>query len=275
MVRETVDAMREHCPNPNKAVCSEIVKSIVMQYPKTFGDLTEEGEPLGSGYHSLFTKIKTRVDHKNHNRTLDRIRRPKGNNEEERDISGQARTKVDSYSCINWQPQDLPEKETPDKRQTMATIFSCVGPRGADDNSDLQGQWLFLFIKLWLCDHFNTLTGIEIDSHLTQALLNKGNTLLGSSKWMVSIEGRVVCVLDSESNFAAALSVLFSTFYVFNIEFQELSSATLELIRRFLVPINPEGTKCTPKEGESRKTGKVVQRKPQDRKGCSEEANAN
>ncbi|KAM9529737.1 uncharacterized protein ACWYII_041777 isoform 2-T2 [Salvelinus alpinus] len=89
-----------------------------------------------------------------------------------------------------------------------------------------------------------------------------GNTLLGSSKWMVSIEGRVVCVLDSESNFAAALSVIFSIFYVFNIEYQEPASATLELIQRFLVRINPEGTKCTAKAGVTRKTGKVVQRKP-------------
>uniref|UniRef100_A0A4W5RBH1 Uncharacterized protein n=1 Tax=Hucho hucho TaxID=62062 RepID=A0A4W5RBH1_9TELE len=51
-------------------------------------------------------------------------------------------------------------------------------------------------------------------------------------------------------------------FYVFNIEYQELASATLELIQRFLVRINPEGTKCTAKAGVTRKTGKVVQRKP-------------
>lgn len=58
MVRETVDAMREHCPNPNKAVCSEIAKFIVTQYPKSFGDLTEEGEPHGSEYHCCSQRLR-------------------------------------------------------------------------------------------------------------------------------------------------------------------------------------------------------------------------
>ncbi|CAB1313293.1 unnamed protein product [Coregonus sp. 'balchen'] len=174
--------------------------------------------------------------------------------------------------------------------------------------SDLQEQWPFLFTKLWLCDHFNTLTGIQIDSRLTQALLNKGKRIVKffksqKTKWRREIQcllngiggnircnddltftaailllmthfkekdeslflladGRVVCGLDSESNFTAALSVLFSTFYVVNIEYQESASATLELIKMFLVRINPERTKCTAKAGVSRNTGKVVQRKP-------------
>ncbi|CAB1352352.1 unnamed protein product, partial [Coregonus sp. 'balchen'] len=194
MVRETVDAMREHCPNPNRAVCSEIAKSTVTQYPKIFGDLTEEVEPLDSVYHSLFTKIKTGVQHKNRNHTLDRIRRPKRSYEEERDISGQAktaRTKVGSYSCINWQTQDLPEKETPDslenKRQAMATIFSCVGPRGADKREVgylMKLTYTYQRHMINTCppssisdlqEHYGN--GIEIDSRLTQALLNKGKRI--------------------------------------------------------------------------------------------------
>ncbi|XP_038850260.1 protein rapunzel-like isoform X1 [Salvelinus namaycush] len=99
-----------------------------------------------------------------------------------------------------------------------------------------------------------------------QEALQKWSSLLASSKWMVSIEGRVVCVLENQSNFAAALSVLFGCFYVFNTEYQETASATLEFIQRCLVGINPnEGTKCSSyldsEAGVSRRTGRVVQRK--------------
>lgn len=54
---------------------------------------------------------------------------------------------------------------------------------------------------------------------------------------MVSIEGSVVYTLDSQSDFAAALTVLFACFYVFNIEYQETASATLELIQRYDISI--------------------------------------
>ncbi len=59
-----------------------------------------------------------------------------------------------------------------------------------------------------------------------------GETLLTSSKWFVSIEGRVTHSIDDQLDFAAALSVFFGCFYVFNIEYEESASATLELIQR-------------------------------------------
>ncbi|CAB1320145.1 unnamed protein product, partial [Coregonus sp. 'balchen'] len=203
MVRETVDAMREHCPNPNKAECSEIAKSIVTQCPKTFGDLTEEGEPLGSGYHTMFTKIKTR------------------------------------------QPQDFPEKETPDS---------------LENKSDLQEQWTFLFTKLWLCDHFNTLTGIEIDSRLTTALLNMGERI---TKWRREIQ----CLLNDidgsirgndDLTATAAIPLLIVHCCHSSKRRRNLCSSW----QMFLVRINTEGTKCTVEAGVSHKTGKVVQRTP-------------
>ncbi|CAM4735574.1 unnamed protein product [Leuciscus chuanchicus] len=81
---------------------------------------------------------------------------------------------------------------------------------------------------------------------------------------MVSIEGKVAYVLDEHLGFADALSVVFSCFYVFNIEYQENACATLELIQRFFVRINPEeGTKCQ-NRSES-----------EDRGSCEEEDNSN
>uniref|UniRef100_A0A9J8BW19 Uncharacterized protein n=1 Tax=Cyprinus carpio carpio TaxID=630221 RepID=A0A9J8BW19_CYPCA len=118
-----------------------------------------------------------------------------------------------------------------------------------------------------LVDETSTEMSIETEQTLpaTPRLIMLGDKLLTSSKWMVSIEGKVTHCIEEKLDFAAALSALFGCFYVFNIEYQESASATLELIQRirFFVRINPEGTKCAAKSGTSRKTGSTVKRKVQ------------
>ncbi|XP_055043896.1 uncharacterized protein [Misgurnus anguillicaudatus] len=114
-------------------------------------------------------------------------------------------------------------------------------------------------------DATSTKMSIEKEMTLpaTPRLIMLGNSLLTSSKWFISIEGRVSHSIDSQLDFGAALAVFFGCFYVFNIEYEESAIATLELIQRFFVRINTEGTKCTSKSGTSRKTGSPVQRKSQ------------
>ncbi|XP_074541811.1 uncharacterized protein LOC141802203 [Halichoeres trimaculatus] len=115
-----------------------------------------------------------------------------------------------------------------------------------------------------LADTNATKLSIETDMTLpaTPRLIMLGNTVLDATKWMVSMEGKVAFVLEEHLGFADALSIFFGCFYVFNIEYQEPACATLELIQRFFMRINPEeGTKCTAKTGLSRKTGAVVKRK--------------
>lgn len=87
MIRIIVDAIRIHCPNPTRAECSQIAKDIVAQYPKTFGDVTDEGELLGCGYTSLLNQIKTSVEHVNWGNTLSRIQRLKSTNENDGDTA--------------------------------------------------------------------------------------------------------------------------------------------------------------------------------------------
>ncbi|XP_056608546.1 uncharacterized protein zgc:113210 isoform X1 [Triplophysa dalaica] len=120
----------------------------------------------------------------------------------------------------------------------------------------------FIFIS---AGEASTKMSIEKEMTLpaTPRLIMLGDKLLTSSKWFISIEGRVTHSLDNQLDFMAALSVFFGCFYVFNIEYQESASTTLELIQRFFVRINPEGTKCTSKSGTSRRTGSSVQRKHQ------------
>ena len=72
MIRVVVDAIRVHCQNPLKTQCEEIAKSIVAQYPRTFGD-EEDGVVMGNGYEGLLRQIKTRVSHVNRDNTLAKI----------------------------------------------------------------------------------------------------------------------------------------------------------------------------------------------------------
>lgn len=48
--------------------------------------------------------------------------------------------------------------------------------------------------------------------------------------WMLSVEKQVV--IPPRPNFSAGLAALFSTYYNFNLEYQEKASCTLEFIQR-------------------------------------------
>lgn len=56
-----------------------------------------------------------------------------------------------------------------------------------------------------------------------------------ANKWMLSIEGRVVIpgIPDEIPDFTTALAVLFTSFYVFNIEYQVEAVTTLEFVQRY------------------------------------------
>ncbi|XP_025760268.1 uncharacterized protein LOC109199438 isoform X1 [Oreochromis niloticus] len=382
MIRIVVEAMQVLCRNPKRASCEEVAKIIVNRYPQTFADFTEKGERLGCGHYSLLRSIKSRVEHVNRDNTTHRLRQTKRTrNEEDYSPNSNAtspkkvRCLVDSYGCINWQPVELPEGETPasleEKKHILLTIFNSEGP-GAVERPDvhdfmcliyisqhqlinscpslsvaeIQEQWPFLFTRKDLSNHFYKLTGIDISERLGQALITKGRRIinyfssqklkwnlgirtliqqiesegvltnnkvgtatillmmkyykededslfvladetstrmsleaesnlpitprlimLGQSSmtatcWMVSAEGRGIVEMDKENTFADAMSVFFGSFYVLNLEYQESACATLELIQRFFVRINPEeGTKCTSKVGTSRRTGTTVKQK--------------
>lgn len=205
MIRIIVDAARVHCLNPNRAQCAHIARAIVALYPKTFGDLTDEGDVLGCGYTSLLNQIKTRVEHTNRNNTMARIRCSKRPNPG----SAQKNTyqKLDSYGCVNWLPEDVPEGETVDslevKRQMMVTLYKTEGPnrvnKGRVDElmektyikqrylinsspppqvTDIMEEWPFLSQKRWLCAHFEKLTGIDLLTRLNEALKKKGRRIL-------------------------------------------------------------------------------------------------
>ena len=90
-----------------------------------------------------------------------------------------------------------------EKRIKFKAIFESVGPRAAEwpatekcmdvtyayqrhminvcpppSISDLKDQWPVLFTPRGLCSHFKTLTGIEIEDRLAEALQNKGKRII-------------------------------------------------------------------------------------------------
>lgn len=205
MVRIVVDSMRRHCPNPNRAACTAVARMIVSSHPLTFTDRTVDGVQIGIGYYSLINQLKTRVEHLNRNSTTDRIRKPRTT--QDGHVTKPVRSKTDSYGCVNWQPKSIPEGETIDtleeKRKNLKAIFESVGPRAAEwpatekcmdvtyayqrhminvcpppSISDLKDQWPVLFTPRGLFSHFKTLTGIEIEDRLAEALQNKGKRII-------------------------------------------------------------------------------------------------
>ncbi|CAL8236235.1 unnamed protein product [Boreogadus saida] len=209
MVRMMVDEMRQHCLNPTLSQCAFIAKGIIEKYPNSLQDRTEEGEKMGSGHYTLCQQLKSRVDNLNRNNTLARLRKERrpavtpaataGNSEPARKCA-----KTDSYGCINWQPIVLPEGETKEsllhKKEELKLIFNHEGQRGADRGrvaelmeitfetqrrninmlpamQELIKEWPFLFQKRFLLDHFNQLTGIELDARLRESMETKGTAL--------------------------------------------------------------------------------------------------
>lgn len=215
MVRIIVDSIREVCLNPKLSQCSEIAKIICEKYPASFADMYE-GQLIGCGYSGLESQLKTRVDYVNRDNTLVRLRKPKRRSvdmDDSQPVTSSTQptaskcAKTDSYGCINWHPLNLPEGETPAsaeaKREEMVSLFSAEGPRAAERGRvdelmkmtyatqryainkspppsivELKEKWPFLFISRFMCAHFSTLTGINVDTRLQDSLDSKGKKLL-------------------------------------------------------------------------------------------------
>ena len=54
--------------------------------------------------------------------------------------------------------------------------------------------------------------------------------VLTATQWMLSIKGQVV--VPPHPNFVAGMAAFFSSFYIFNLVYQEQASCTLEFIQR-------------------------------------------
>lgn len=76
---------------------------MVKQYPQSFADVLRDGTQIGTGYGSLLTQIKTRVEHVNRGCMLSRRRKQK------KDLKFTSRRHcpgpADQYGCVRWQSE--------------------------------------------------------------------------------------------------------------------------------------------------------------------------
>ncbi|KAK9533075.1 hypothetical protein VZT92_010424 [Zoarces viviparus] len=83
--------------------------------------------------------------------------------------------------------------------------------------------------------------------------------MIPDQRWMVSIEGHVVC---EGASFVLGFAVVFTWYYNFNLQYQDQAACTLELLQRSCVEINPErGTKAHQGKVTSKKSGRMLQKK--------------
>lgn len=203
MVRIIVDEMRLSELNPSKSQCLTVARKIVRQHPKSFADVMKDGTLIGSGFGSLVTQLKTRVEHVNRGSILSRRRKSKNVSKSPADL---ARGPPDQYGCVRWQP-DCPADETEeslkDKQREMKDLYSTEGPSGADRGhlthlmkatyylqrktinaspppsiTELKNEWPYLFTPKELYSHFQLLTDIDILHKMEQAIEDKGKLIL-------------------------------------------------------------------------------------------------
>ncbi|KAJ8014573.1 hypothetical protein DPEC_G00041650 [Dallia pectoralis] len=119
---------------------------------------------------------------------------------------------------------------------------------------------------IFLADVSATAADIEMTLSLPASprlilLVSGGKELATIGSWMISLEGHVICE-GIQPTFLSGLATVFAMYYIFNLQYQDEASCTLEFIQRRFIGINPErGSKATRGKVVSRKSGRVVQRK--------------
>lgn len=201
MIRCLADQMREHNPNPKRAICVKIVNDIVQKYPKYFGDVDDDDGVAGA---SLVQQVKTRIEHVNRNNTLARVRK---NRPSIPGVRAHGRGPMDQYGCVRWSPEELPSGETEESllemKKEMQQLYAQVGMAGAERGalqrwhemtyilqrrelnadpsysiSKIKDDWPFLFSQKGLFSHFSELTGISILEKLPVAIDQRSQTIM-------------------------------------------------------------------------------------------------
>ncbi|XP_051787228.1 uncharacterized protein LOC127529021 [Erpetoichthys calabaricus] len=154
------------------------------------------------------------------------------------------------------------------KTKPTNAIVQNVLTRGEEDVAACVLQLLLAHFEekmdglILQADAFATSADIQGTLNLpgSPRLIIFGQTL-SNQRWMVSIEGRVVCE-GTQPSFVSGLAAVFASYYNFNLQYQEEAACTLEFVQRRFIDINPErGSKTKQGKLISKKTGQVVQKK--------------
>ncbi|XP_030214970.1 uncharacterized protein LOC115545705 [Gadus morhua] len=201
MVRILVDQMRLKDLNPTRANCIAVAKKIVREYPNSFADVLRDGTRIGSGYVSLVTQIKTRVEHVNRGNTLVRHRRPKRPpTAPVEDAAARTPEPPAEEAAVRAPETDALLRR---KQREMKELFAAEGPAAAGRGQigplmeatyplqrqavdacppppvvDLRADWPYLFTPIGLYKHFQLLTGVGVLEKMEQAVAEKGKLII-------------------------------------------------------------------------------------------------
>ncbi|KAG9273476.1 hypothetical protein AMEX_G547 [Astyanax mexicanus] len=204
MIRIIVNEMRLAELNPSKSQCLTVAKMIVKEHPGSFADVLRDGTRIGSGYGSVLTQLKTRIEHLNRGCHFSRLRNQKRvSNSLERDMT---RGPADQYGCVRWQPDFPPgesEESLKEKQKELQDLYSNEGPSGSERGytnelmkttyclqrksintcpapsiAELKNDWPYLFTPKELYTHFKFLTDISILDKMEQAIQEKGKLII-------------------------------------------------------------------------------------------------
>ncbi|TRY58688.1 hypothetical protein DNTS_026465, partial [Danionella cerebrum] len=132
-------------------------------------------------------------------------------------LAGQHNRSSVDPTLIKFKSPRFPPGESYDslelKRQKMEEIHLHEGLTGAERGD---------VCKLMEADEFAAPSDIQQSLHLPES------QSLSNWRWMLSMESHVVCE-GAQPNFVSGLAALFSTFYNFNLQYQEVAACTLEL----------------------------------------------
>ncbi|KAJ8375332.1 hypothetical protein SKAU_G00059120 [Synaphobranchus kaupii] len=130
--------------------------------------------------------------------------------------------------------------------------------------SEVEERWPFLLTQKGLCNHFPSLTGIDINHCLSKALLTKGKRIVKffqsqKNKWdkdilklLLELDGDVRGTSKDLTSIATILPIM-KRFYK--------KEDSVFILADIFMRINPEdGTKCTATRGVSCKMGAAVKR---------------
>lgn len=176
IIRLVVSEVLSVCPTPRKKHLSEVGRKMAVKYPAAFKD-NIDGDVVASGYDYLTKQLVNKVDNlKRLSNPLARKRRAAAKS-----------LRLDSYGCINWLPDRLPQRETPEsQKSTQDELKRMHKDKSSDTESierkmevtfytqrkdivagmeicDLAKQWPYLFDVSGMRIHFKILTGVDID----------------------------------------------------------------------------------------------------------------
>ncbi|KAF7641670.1 hypothetical protein LDENG_00275120 [Lucifuga dentata] len=238
MIRLMVGEILTVCPTPGKKHVSEIARKIVSTYPLSFIDVIED-QVVGSGYDSLTKQLQSRVTNMKRGKTSLYLKRQAASTSEEEEDLPSKTTRVDTYGCINWQPNRLPPGETVETQKfTQEELKNMHENRSKDTKSTekkmvatfytqrsniisgmdtpvLVREWPYLFEMCGMMAHFKELTG---------------SSPLTAGHFMIAVDQTIVN--GTVPNFGGALVLMFATYYCLNISYPAELGATLEFLQR-------------------------------------------